>query len=810
METAKKKIIEITVRDKVATHVGDDFYVCGNTDYEVHFDFDEEWDALDVKTARFIADGNVLYPDRVFSGSVCSFPDNPPISNTTSVRVGVFAGNLHTTTPARIPAAKSVLCGTPTPAAPEEDAYHEAMEEMAKVATEARTKAAESTQSAEASAKSAETSAQSAKESAQSAVEAAASAQDSRRAAEVAWQYSANADAQAKAAGESASDAAASALAAEKAKQTAIDNADDAEAAASDAQTWAGRAEAFAGNAATSASNAETAAVTSTKSAVSAADSKTQAAEIVREMTGGVGGLYIVCVNEDLMSNRTQAEIIAAIEAGKTCIMVDPFGEVHTCYGMDEKRPAFVAYRPGKVGIWESRKFVETDGTVTAKMFTPATTPNPAPLLIKGEVETRYDGSEMVVVTIPSGGDGGGVPDPGTAHQQLVSDADGRAAWQPLTHYVETVNVVVLANISLTTSDGTAYLITPPAAEPTAGGKYNVTWNGASYECEGVAYDMDGVPCVYMGNAAGMGGEDTGEPFAMIFLPADTAAVMGAYAMIVPMDGATEIELSISGQSEIVHKLDDKFLNGRNNNIENGTGANSLRQRSAAAEGDGYTLGVSAMATGRGTKASGLAAHAEGRDTTASEDSSHAEGSGTTASGMYSHAEGERTTASGGASHAEGRLTTASGSQAHAEGRDTTASGAASHAEGSSTTASGDYSHAEGNGTTASGLHSHAEGSSTTASGSHSHAEGWHTIAASPYQHVQGRFNVEDTTGKYLHIVGNGGHDENRSNAHTLDTSGNAWYAGTVEGTALIISSPNGTRFQITVDDTGALTVAAL
>ncbi len=34
--------------------------------------------------------------------------------------------------------------------------------------------------------------------------------------------------------------------------------------------------------------------------------------------------------------------------------------------------------------------------------------------------------------------------------------------------------------------------------------------------------------------------------------------------------------------------------------------------------------------------------------------------------------------------------------------------------------------------------------------------------------------------GPYVHIVGNGTDDENRSNAHTLDWDGNAWYAGNV------------------------------
>ena len=34
--------------------------------------------------------------------------------------------------------------------------------------------------------------------------------------------------------------------------------------------------------------------------------------------------------------------------------------------------------------------------------------------------------------------------------------------------------------------------------------------------------------------------------------------------------------------------------------------------------------------------------------------------------------------------------------------------------------------------------------------------------------------------GKYIHVVGNGTSDEDRSNAHTLDWEGNAWYAGDV------------------------------
>lgn len=82
------------------------------------------------------------------------------------------------------------------------------------------------------------------------------------------------------------------------------------------------------------------------------------------------------------------------------------------------------------------------------------------------------------------------------------------------------------------------------------------------------------------------------------------------------------------------------------------------------------------------------------------------------------------------------------------------------------------------------GGYSAAIGYDTEASGDSSHAEGSNTTALSDCQHVQGRYNIEDTEGKYAHIVGNGT-NTSKSNAHTLDWDGNAWFAGKLsqEGT---------------------------
>lgn len=129
-------------------------------------------------------------------------------------------------------------------------------------------------------------------------------------------------------------------------------------------------------------------------------------------------------------------------------------------------------------------------------------------------------------------------------------------------------------------------------------------------------------------------------------------------------------------------------------------------------------------------------------------------------------------------SHAEGYMTTASAPYSHAEGSNTVASNLSCHAEGSGTTASGNCSHAENMGCIASGSNSHAEGYHTIARGEHSHASGSHTIAGMEV-FALGRYNkkAEDVA----LVVGNGwGNDshEYRSDALTLDYSGNLKLAG--------------------------------
>lgn len=171
----------------------------------------------------------------------------------------------------------------------------------------------------------------------------------------------------------------------------------------------------------------------------------------------------------------------------------------------------------------------------------------------------------------------------------------------------------------------------------------------------------------------------------------------------------------------------------------------------------------------------------------ASGTASHCEGGGNTASGHYSHAEGVCTIASGMRSHAQGGDTTASGMTAFASGCSTIASGQSSFAGGSGSTASGNFSFSTGLTSIASGDCSFAEGGDAIAEGVYSHASGFSTKASNECSYAIGHFNAAMTTGGNSAnktgtalAIGNGGSNNARSNAFSVQFSGITKAANTI------------------------------
>lgn len=119
--------IAINISNKHALVQGTPSIVCGNDSYIINFTFDEEWTGQEYKTARFVyvQDGEVKYTDVVFTGTLVEVP---PLLNTREVMVGVYAGDLQTSTPARIPCEPSIRCGTGAPEDPTPSQYDQIME----------------------------------------------------------------------------------------------------------------------------------------------------------------------------------------------------------------------------------------------------------------------------------------------------------------------------------------------------------------------------------------------------------------------------------------------------------------------------------------------------------------------------------------------------------------------------------------------------------------------------------------------------------------------------------------------------------
>lgn len=139
-------IINITVADCRAILEGTPTIVCDNKKkYFIKFAFDSEWGADTQKTARFawVAGGKPQKADVIFTGDTVKVP---ALVDTTEVKVGVFEGDLTTTTPARIYCERSIRSygGEPAEETPGQydhimTLYNQALEQQAAANSAANT-----------------------------------------------------------------------------------------------------------------------------------------------------------------------------------------------------------------------------------------------------------------------------------------------------------------------------------------------------------------------------------------------------------------------------------------------------------------------------------------------------------------------------------------------------------------------------------------------------------------------------------------------------------------------------------------------
>ena len=362
------------------------------------------------------------------------------------------------------------------------------------------------------------------------------------------------------------------------------------------------------------------------------------------------------------------------------------------------------------------------------------------------------------------------------------------------THYVERnvlVNVLPETTYTLMEMDGTFEAQLPSDMNLIANKTYQIHYNGTSYECTSMDFELPG--SVFLGNPAMLGGPDNGMPFAMIVIPG-----MGGY-LISPVD--SEVTLSISYIGDQYHTLDpnyikDMYSSERVENVEIlpettldilSDDVTYLYDFTNPLVAGNYTInwnGTEYICTSFFEDQYGILLFVDGvfdlywhplfemGDNRHSAELRVFDGSTSVTLSITGPSEkvkkinskyldipsyivneisleeqlnnlqnqfvGKYNPVFSGSFSMNRKNNTEIGDLSHAEGRSTTASGIGSHAEGSNTTASGEYSHAEGVNTKATNSTSDIERTSIDNSGYTAHAEGFGTVASGRCSHAEG------------------------------------------------------------------------
>lgn len=127
--------IDIIIRNKTASAVNPPYIVCGNSDYNVKFDFDDEWQAHNNKIGVFAYNrcGEWQSEKVLFEGDTCPVP---ALHGVRSVWIGVTAGDVRTSTPADVPCRMGATDFSDTDEPPSADVWGQILAKLDELQTD--------------------------------------------------------------------------------------------------------------------------------------------------------------------------------------------------------------------------------------------------------------------------------------------------------------------------------------------------------------------------------------------------------------------------------------------------------------------------------------------------------------------------------------------------------------------------------------------------------------------------------------------------------------------------------------------------
>ena len=143
-----------------------------------------------------------------------------------------------------------------------------------------------------------------------------------------------------------------------------------------------------------------------------------------------------------------------------------------------------------------------------------------------------------------------------------IEASGGATSWNDLTDkpFGEVSTLTVIPETTPTRMGSNEYMYAEPLENTVSSGdECVVKLNGVEYVCTAQDFVVESIPVVAAGNLGPVtGGDDTGEPFMIMFTPEGSLAAMGFSAVIIIFDGSTEVTLSVICYKET--KLPAKYF----------------------------------------------------------------------------------------------------------------------------------------------------------------------------------------------------------------------------------------------------------
>ena len=252
--------------------------------------------------------------------------------------------------------------------------------------------------------------------------------------------------------------------------------------------------------------------------------------------------------------------------------LVDVLPEVHVEYNEDAGQ--FIIFEPFAMPIEVGKSYVVTyngeEYTCVAKEFDMQGIPLVAVgnMGLLGGEETAEPFGLLVIPDEMSAAPGGasammGVND-GSTEVTIQIQHEGVVYHKLSPEFLPiplTSDAEILPETTAEGVDGTLVITNPFASKIVVGKTYTVTYNGTDYTCRAFELPMDEegtVTTTAVGNQAALGGEDTGEPFIIAYIPPEMVEMIGGYGMVTDMTGASSATIKILGEGDV--KIDNSAL----------------------------------------------------------------------------------------------------------------------------------------------------------------------------------------------------------------------------------------------------------